>query len=405
MTVVLSGNASTPPGPHPVLMPATLDFGSLTVGTTSAVQMATLSNTGGVPQSITSFGFFGSNANSFNETNDCGPSLAAGKSCSIMITCTPASTGALSASLGANFPSPEPQLSTALSCTGTAAVTPTPQAVLTPTTANFGSVTTGSTSPTQIFTLTNGGTASLAINSVMVGGSNASAFMVSSNNCVTSLAAGSFCTISLAFTPTAVGSATATLTVSDNAAGSPQTSALSGTGAAPAVAPDFTVAGTPTSQDVVSGARATYMLSIAPTVGTFAQGVLLTASGLPPGATVTFAPASVTPGSSGAQSTMTVQTVVQRAAGRNGLPSWPFTTPVFAGLLVLIPGKRLRAKRKGWGVFTGLACLAALFGIAMATTGCGGGFALPSSAKTYTITVTGTSGPDTHSTTVTLTVQ
>jgi len=102
---------------------------------------------------------------------------------------------------------------------------------------------------------------------------------------------------------------------------------------------------------------------------------------------------------------MTVQTVIQRAAGRNGLPSWPFTTPVFAGLLLLIPGKRFRAKRKGWGVFTGLACLAALFGIAMATTGCGGGFALPSSAKTYTITVTGTSGPDTHSTTVTLTVQ
>jgi cyclopropane fatty-acyl-phospholipid synthase-like methyltransferase len=52
-----------------------------------------------------------------------------------------------------------------------------------------------------------------------------------------------------------------------------------------------------------------------------------------------------------------------------------------------------------------LTCLVALLGIAASSIGCGGGFTLPSNARTYTITVTGTSGSDTHSTTVTLTVQ
>jgi hypothetical protein len=52
-----------------------------------------------------------------------------------------------------------------------------------------------------------------------------------------------------------------------------------------------------------------------------------------------------------------------------------------------------------------LACMVALLGVAAAAVGCGGGFALPSNAKTYTIVVTGTSGSISHSTTVTLTVQ
>jgi hypothetical protein len=102
---------------------------------------------------------------------------------------------------------------------------------------------------------------------------------------------------------------------------------------------------------------------------------------------------------------MIVQTAVQQVAGRGNLSAWPFTAPVFAALLLLFPGKRFRSGKRGWGVFTNLACLVALLGITASTIGCGAGFALPSSAKTYTITVTGASGSDTHSTTVTLTVQ
>jgi hypothetical protein len=507
LTVTLDGTGTPSAGPQPVLMPASLGFGSVTVGSTSAAQVATLSNTGGVPQGISSFGFFGPNASSFSETNNCSPTLAAGASCKISITCSPSAEGALSANLGANFPSPEPQESVALTCTGTAAAAPqaaltpavanfsaasgttsppatftltnagnaalaitsvklggtgassftmgattcgsslaatssctisvtfTPatggsysamlsvtdavgvqtstlvgnataaQATLTPAIANFGSITSGTTSAAQTFTLANTGNAVLAISSISLEGANASVFVISTNNCGTALAAGSSCAISVTFTPAAIGSATATLSVADNASSSPQTSSLMGTGAAPPTVADFNMTATPATQSVTAGSSATYTVTVASMGGTFAQAVVLAASGLPPGATVTFAPASVTPGSSSAQSTMVVQTVAQRAAGRNGLSPWPFTAPVFAALLLIFPGKRFRLGKKSRGAFTSLACIVALLGISVSAIGCGAGFALPSSAKTYTITVTGTSGSDTHSTTVTLTVQ
>ena len=48
--------------------------------------------------------------------------------------------------------------------------------------------------------------------------------------------------------------------------------------------------------------------------------------------------------------------------------------------------------------------LASLAGAA-SLMGCGGGFGLVSETQSYTLTITGTSGTDTHSTTVQLTVQ
>jgi hypothetical protein len=50
------------------------------------------------------------------------------------------------------------------------------------------------------------------------------------NNCGSSVAAGASCTITITFRPTKPNTTTASLSVKDNAAGSPQTVALSGTG-------------------------------------------------------------------------------------------------------------------------------------------------------------------------------
>src|SRR5437588_11242772 len=50
-----------------------------------------------------------------------------------------------------------------------------------------------------------------------------------------SLVARGNCTINVTFTPTALGARTGTLLLADNAAGSPQTVALSGNGTAPVV--------------------------------------------------------------------------------------------------------------------------------------------------------------------------
>src|SRR2546429_439791 len=86
-------------------------------------------------------------------------------------------------------------------------------------------------------TLTNTGTAALTINSFAASGDFA-ATSTGASACPTSpatLAAGANCTINVTFTPTASGARTGTLSLADNAGGSPQIMTLSGNGTAPGV--------------------------------------------------------------------------------------------------------------------------------------------------------------------------
>ena len=116
-----------------------------------------------------------------------------------------------------------------LSGTGTALL-----AGLSPASLSFGSQPVGTTSTAQTTTLTNTGSVPLSITGIAFTGTNINDF-AQTNTCSTSLAAGAKCTISITFTPSASGSRSASLTVVDNAVGSPQTVSLSGTGTAPAV--------------------------------------------------------------------------------------------------------------------------------------------------------------------------
>src|SRR5256884_290868 len=86
-------------------------------------------------------------------------------------------------------------------------------------------------------TLTNTGTAALTINSFAASGDFA-ATSTGASACPTSpatLAAGANCTINVTFTPTASGARTGTLSLADDAGGSPQIMTLSGNGTAPGV--------------------------------------------------------------------------------------------------------------------------------------------------------------------------
>jgi hypothetical protein len=89
-----------------------------------------------------------------------------------------------------------------------------------------------SVSGPQPVTLYNGLSTPISINNVFGGGADPGDFK-QSNNCGSSLSAGASCTISISFDPTALGTRTATLNVSDTAPNSPQVIALSGTGSAP----------------------------------------------------------------------------------------------------------------------------------------------------------------------------
>ena len=84
-------------------------------------------------------------------------------------------------------------------------------------------------STAKVVTLTNNGGATLTGIAITLGGTNATNF-ADTTTCGTTLAAAANCTISVTFTPTVVGPASASLSIANNAIGSPQTIALNGTG-------------------------------------------------------------------------------------------------------------------------------------------------------------------------------
>ena len=89
----------------------------------------------------------------------------------------------------------------------------------------FPSLALGAVSSAQSLIVTNSGGDAISVSSIAASGDFAQ-----SNTCGTSLAAGANCTVSVTFTPTALGSRTGTLSITDSVAGSPQQVSLSGTG-------------------------------------------------------------------------------------------------------------------------------------------------------------------------------
>jgi uncharacterized repeat protein (TIGR03803 family) len=107
-----------------------------------------------------------------------------------------------------------------------------PFVTFSPTSVNFGSESVGATSSPQAVTLTNSGNLPLSIASIEITGPDASDF-AQSNNCPASLPANNTCKISVTFTPAVPGNASASISVTDNASGRPQTVPLTGTGVIP----------------------------------------------------------------------------------------------------------------------------------------------------------------------------
>lgn len=161
---------------------------------------------------------------------------------------------------------------------------------------------------------------------------------------------------------------------------------------------DFTVKNNTGPQLIPPGASASYKISITSVSAPFTNLVTLTATNLPPGATYTYTPPTVTPGVPGATSTFTVTVPPQTTASKRGSTGMPYVI-----MALLLPLTIWRASRRRplrlllWLIFS--------FTVIGSAIGCGVGgyFSLPE--QTYVITVTGTSGSLVRSTTATLTVQ
>jgi uncharacterized repeat protein (TIGR01451 family) len=109
-----------------------------------------------------------------------------------------------------------------------------PVASVSPSPFDFGTQVIGQPSGVQTFTVTNTGNADLHMQSATTSGS--SDFSITSDTCSGNpVTPGNACTIGVTFTPSQTGSRTGTLTISDDAADSPQVVSLSGTGTQPTV--------------------------------------------------------------------------------------------------------------------------------------------------------------------------
>jgi hypothetical protein len=276
----------------------------------------------------------------------------------------------------------------------------------------FGARPVGSTSSAEVTTVTNSGGLPLTISGISITGADAGDF-AQTNTCGASLAGGASCAVSVTYTPAAAGTRSAAVSFTDNAPGSPQMIALSGT------VEDFTIAANaPTSQTVTPGQAANYSITVSPLLG-FNQTVTFSCSGTPAQSTCTFTPSSVT--LDGADSAMVNVALVTTAASSSlAQPASGRGRGLFAALsgalgmacLVVVAGRRGRRHLR---VFYGLAFLGLLL-IGMTMPACGGNSGSGSGGGgggtptgTYTVAVTGTYTGDsaklTHSTSVKLVVQ
>jgi hypothetical protein len=270
-------------------------------------------------------------------------------------------------------------------------------------------------------TLSNSGNGAMTLRSIVASGDFAE-----TNTCGASVAAGANCTISVTFKPTAGGTRNGTLTITDNAPGSPHVVELTGTGE------DFNLAiasGSSSSATVSPGQAATYTISLTE-VGGLSQAVSLACSGAPSEATCTVNPTSATPNGSGSIAvTVTVTTTAPSFAApraRRAPPgSFHGVTAYFRpgilsvlviGILALLwvwPERKRRTVRcREFRFALALGALAILTLLLAACGGGGGGGGggttnPGTAAGSYTLTITGTLSGSTavqHSTTLTLQV-
>jgi hypothetical protein len=207
-----------------LISPPSLGFAPEPIGITSSPKKFTLTNYQNAKTlNITKIALGGTDPQDFAITGKtCGATLTALAKCTISVTFTPTATNQRTAQLIVS--------DNAFNTPQVAQLIGLPEASLSPSSHNFGTVKTGTTSSPVKFTLTNNQAVTLNSIGITFAGTDAGDFKVSSTTCSSSLAAKSHCSISVTFTPGATGARSGVLIVTDNAVNSPQTAQLQGTG-------------------------------------------------------------------------------------------------------------------------------------------------------------------------------
>jgi len=379
--------------PGVALSPVSLQYATQPIEATSQPQTALLRNMGSSPLSISSITISGD----FAETDNCGAGVPAAAGCTFSVSFTPTGVGSRSGSILIQDDAAGSPHFINLSGSGSGSV-----AALSPPRLVFPGQQVGTSSAAQAVTLTNAGNAALNINGIQLTGDYGQ-----TNTCPATLAASSSCTINVTFTPTASGTRSGVLIISDNAQGSPHTVNVAGAGA------DFSLASSPSSETLKAGATATYQLAASPVGGAFTNVVKLSCSGTPALTTCKVSPNAVTPNGSAATSTLTITTTASVAHAVQFRSSQdPMLYAIWIPLQgiglfgMILVGSQARSRKLRTILLLALMTAALMFMIA-----CAGGTGIttpPQSGTTpgtYTIKVTGTSGALQRSIPVTLIVQ
>ena len=368
-------------GGSATLTPGTLDFGSVAVGFSSAVQTFTWTNnstfTASVPQPTGS--------GDFHVTGNSCQAVLGGTSCSIGVVYTPTVLGAATGTL--TLQSNGTTLTSSLTGTGVPGLTLSPGSI------SFGSLDVGTSLP-QTIILQNTAPGPLPLPQLITTGDYAA-----SAACGATVPANSTCAVTVTFKPTTTGSRPGTLTLQAPGAGSPVT--LAGNGI------DFTLTTAPASGTIVAGLNSTTVLTTSPLAG-FARAITLTCSTSAPASTCTLTPSTFTP-TAATLTQVTITTTSQYTVigfGSFGGTGYLSLVGLATGLLLWIRQRAIEPRLRAGLIITllGIVLGAASVGLS----GCSG--LLPAKNPvhtipgTYTYLISATDGSLVHNATYTLTV-
>jgi hypothetical protein len=215
--------------------PATLDFGTVEVGSSSG-KLTTLTNNAFLPVSYESATVMDDAAGVFSiGANDCTGSVDFRGGCDITVDFAPVDEDPHDATVAVTYSDAdgiEQTIDVDLSGTGT--VTPTPNIAFDPTSVDFGQVEVGATGDATL-TVSNAGSADLTVSAVGTTDTVDAPFSITAETCTGAvLSPGGTCTVDLSFAPDAAGAFADAFNVSSDDPDTPDASvAISAAGTLP----------------------------------------------------------------------------------------------------------------------------------------------------------------------------
>lgn len=245
LTGTLTINDNATGGPHKLALSGTgilasqqiaisqtaLTFPSQPQGSISSPQIVYVTNQSDTAVTSLTALLGGTNVADYQLTNGCATSLAARSVCSLTVKFSPAATATGTRTASIVLTDSDTGSPRTITLSGLAVVNGPAVALAPPSPLTFATQNVGTTSGTENFSVTNTGTVNLTVTNVALSGTNAAEFSIASDGCSgATLTSGQNCIVGIRFSPKLGGVRAAVASVTDNATGSPQTIAITGTG-------------------------------------------------------------------------------------------------------------------------------------------------------------------------------